>query len=298
MDYKHYCQVLGIDEPLTIDILKRHYRMSALQYHPDKNKDPGSAAKFHEISEAYEYLLTHLNHGSPDSENGSYKNMLASFLETLLSSIGASPFVDSIIQKILLMITNTCENQAILILEKLDKRILVHIIEILSNYGEVLHLSKEFLEQIRQILIDKINRDECIVLNPFIDDLLENNLYKLVENGRTYMIPLWHHELVYDNSGCDLYVKCSPILPENMEIDDDNNLHIWLKYKLCDVFEQTSVIIEVGSRRVEFDGTQLRLMKNQLLVLKRCGISRIDVDEIYNVSRTGDLILHVELSMD
>jgi hypothetical protein len=112
------------------------------------------------------------------------------------------------------------------------------------------------------------------------------------------MIPLWHHELVYDNSGCDLYVKCSPILPENMEIDDDNNLHIWIKYAVSDVFEQTSVILDVGSRRVEFDGTQLRLLKNQLLVLKRCGISRIDVDEIYNISRTGDLILHVELLLD
>jgi len=51
-----YYKVLGVSRKATVKEIKKAYRQLSLQYHPDKNKDPGAADKFAEISRAYEVL--------------------------------------------------------------------------------------------------------------------------------------------------------------------------------------------------------------------------------------------------
>lgn len=53
---RDYYEVLGVDRTATRDQIKHAYRRLALQFHPDKNKDPGAAAKFRELAEAYAVL--------------------------------------------------------------------------------------------------------------------------------------------------------------------------------------------------------------------------------------------------
>lgn len=53
---RDYYDVLGVDRTATRDQIKHAYRQLALKYHPDKNKDPGAAAKFRELAEAYAVL--------------------------------------------------------------------------------------------------------------------------------------------------------------------------------------------------------------------------------------------------
>ncbi len=56
MAKRDYYEVLGIDKSATADQIKQAYRKLAMQYHPDRNKDPGASDKFKEISEAYAVL--------------------------------------------------------------------------------------------------------------------------------------------------------------------------------------------------------------------------------------------------
>ncbi len=56
MEKRDYYDVLGVQKGAGKDDIKAAYRKLALQYHPDRNKDPGASEKFKEISEAYAVL--------------------------------------------------------------------------------------------------------------------------------------------------------------------------------------------------------------------------------------------------
>jgi molecular chaperone DnaJ len=56
MDKRDYYTVLGVAKNASKEDLKSAYRKLALQYHPDRNKEPDSEEKFKELSEAYAVL--------------------------------------------------------------------------------------------------------------------------------------------------------------------------------------------------------------------------------------------------
>lgn len=53
---RDYYEVLGVPRSATEEDVKRAFRKLAFQYHPDHNKEDGSADKFKEVNEAYEVL--------------------------------------------------------------------------------------------------------------------------------------------------------------------------------------------------------------------------------------------------
>lgn len=53
---RDYYEVLGLSKQATTDEIKRAFRRLAMQYHPDRNKEPGAESKFKEVNEAYEVL--------------------------------------------------------------------------------------------------------------------------------------------------------------------------------------------------------------------------------------------------
>jgi len=279
---------------LSDDIIKKHYRLKALQYHPDKNSDPGAGDRFLEIKEAYDYLLNHgvAMAGSLDpDECSSYSSILKIFLKGVWKGEKNSALFSVIIENIV----GCCEAKILEVLEKLDNDTLIKIHDVFSKYKTAFHYSEGFLKYVEQVLSNKIKNDNCIILNPSIDDLFDCNLYKITENGRTYIIPLWHHELVYDNSGCDLYVRCNPILVDNISIDSENNIHYFAKYSIADIFCLETIEIRVGLRRFSIFVSELCIKPLQIIVLHGCGIPRICNDNVYNVSKRGDIHVYVEL---
>jgi hypothetical protein len=59
----HY-STLRLTPQCTVDEIKNAYRRLALEFHPDRNKEAGSADKFMKVRSAYEYCMK-LNGAQP-----------------------------------------------------------------------------------------------------------------------------------------------------------------------------------------------------------------------------------------
>ncbi len=54
---RDYYEVLGISKDASEEDIRKSFRKKALDYHPDRNKDPDAEQKFKEVNEAYQILM-------------------------------------------------------------------------------------------------------------------------------------------------------------------------------------------------------------------------------------------------
>jgi len=282
--------------------------MMALLYHPDKNPATDAQERFQNIHSAYEYLMNYLKHGgceydaetenddiekeSEDEFSYAYKDILIQFLRGISES-GLE--TNTIFYNVIHKITEKCEEKSLELLGKLNKDLLLKTYDILYKYSSIFRISADFVLKVQTIVEDRMKHDKCIILNPTLEDLFAKNIYKLVVGEQTLLIPLWHHELVYEIGGADLYVKCIPILPDDYTIDSENNLIIELQYNICDLLDMENIKIMVSDRKFIVPMEELRIIRRQKLCMTGAGIPRIVGGDIYNINRLGDIILDIQL---
>jgi hypothetical protein len=166
------------------------------------------------------------------------------------------------------------------------------------------------LEFVSSLIKGKYENDRVFILNPSIIDLMENNIFKLYVDDQLYLVPLWHDELYFDSlSGSDIIVLCNPDLPANMELDEDNNLHVSLDIEgqhLLDLikndinFAQGSqqdcfVSLLIGKREFRIPLNKLHIKKEQIYKLVKQGISQVLEKDIYNISCKADIIVKIRI---
>ena len=61
-----YYETLGVGRDASQDEIKRAFRRLAMEFHPDRNSEPGAEARFKEINEAYEVLSDPEKRGTYD----------------------------------------------------------------------------------------------------------------------------------------------------------------------------------------------------------------------------------------
>uniref|UniRef100_A0A6C0ERP7 J domain-containing protein n=1 Tax=viral metagenome TaxID=1070528 RepID=A0A6C0ERP7_9ZZZZ len=314
MDYKLAFKILEIEisdvdyKDISLEYLKKKYHKLALQNHPDKNGNTTeSTEKFKQINEAYEYLkneLMHLNNDNLNNDNDTERvfessTLYMDILQIFMKKIFQGKYND-IISKIIIDIVNS--NYAKIsfkIFEDLDKESVLRIFTFLSKYRYTLHLSQQVIERVREILLQKYDNVLVYKLNPGINDLLNNNIYKLYVEEQLYLVPLWYNEIYFDASGFEILVICEPELSENIKIDDDNNIFIEININLCNqlpelIKNDNNIDIPIGEKLFSIPICNLYMKKEQHYRIKNQGLTKIKND-MYDISEKGDIIVKITL---
>lgn len=283
--------------------IKTQYRRMALKYHPDKNSDPGATDRFLKITEAYAFLCDYYDSHEVSSRSIhtlSYSELLREFIASLFQEknpLRENKYIVYFFHNFVEKITSICEDRSIDFIRKINKPMLIKLYEMLYNYRDVLRVTDAFILKVKEVIDEKTKDDLCVILNPNIEDLLDQQLYKLHHNNQVFVIPLWHHELVYDLSGSDFYVKCYPILPDHISIDENNNIMVEMTCDVRTVLLQGGVRVDLApGYGFNILGSELQLVPEQTVVLKGLGIPRINGENIYDVQKTSDIVVDLYLT--
>jgi hypothetical protein len=310
MDIKIAMEILEIEQS-EIKYLKKKYHKMALQFHPDKNGNTiESKEKFQKINEAYNLLkreMDIINEFSNESENekedadifhfsntGGYVQLLNTFIDSIVKG-KCTQFISTIIKDIV----SGYKDISIKLFEDLDKEKSMMVYDFILKYKHILHISEETTNKVRNIILEKFKDMQIYVLNPCLTDLFNNNIYKLDVNNKLYYVPLWHSELYFDSDSDsengDLIVKCNPELPENISIDENNNLVVEVKILFTfSLLLQKMITVKVGERLFDIPIDTLLCRKNQTHILKKQGISQIIENDIYNIEKKADIIIKIK----
>ena len=308
MDIKIAMEILEIEQS-EIKYFKKKYHKMALQFHPDKNGNTiESKEKFQKINEAYNLLkreMDIINESENDdndddddngnmfhfSNTGGYVQLLNTFIDSIVKG-NCTQFISTIIKDIV----SGYKDISIKLFEDLDKEKSMMVYDFILKYKHILHISEETTNKVRNIILEKFKDMQIYVLNPCISDLFNNNIYKLDINNKMYYVPLWHSELYFDSDSenGDLIVKCNPELPENISIDENNNLVVEVKILFTfSLLLQQLITVKVGERLFDIPIDTLLCRKNQTHILKKQGISQIIENDIYNIEKKADIIIKI-----
>jgi hypothetical protein len=284
MDYNKACNILNLKPHFTHSELRKNYHILALQYHPDKNENENASEIFKQIVEAYNYLNEFSNKNiNRESNNDNIEITYAKLIADFINIISTSDI------QLLEIFKNDCLEYSLSIINSLDKSILLILSNYINIFYRIFNISKESLETIVNTIKNRLKKTNVYILNPSLKNIKNNEVYCLEHEGETIYIPLWHRELIYN----DITIKCIPDLPENIEIDDDNNIHYKVFIDNAKLFEKATIDIDLCGDNYSVPIEKLYIKHYQTYILKECGISQINSTNILDIDKKTDIVVHI-----
>ncbi len=318
--------------PSSIKELNKRYHLLALKHHPDKagcgdGAIEATTERFKEINDAHKRVKEYFYSSDTDdiqhNETG-YDSILQLFIQTILVKMSATATagVDaSAIQSLIHLIITKGIQSGIAMFRNMEKHSCITIYELLSKNQDLFGISREMMDELSRIVEEKTGEDIVVRLNPSLLDMLLDRVYILQENGHSYYIPLWHSELHFKNTAAapgatgdaierEVIVLCDPELPENVDIDDDNQLFISLDVDIRELFIKQVIPVYINDE-VKSHGfvyylhardVNLRSSTRQCVLLHGIGgIARCNTlssSDIYNVGLRANVYANIRLTLE
>ena len=294
MDVSEAFQILQLHDTsatdITVESVKRSYHKLALKYHPDKNGNtPESTQRFQELNQAYTVVMDVVSSDSSSIPHAgtdfNYFDILTQFMKSMFKGSGVD---ESLYVKIKELVLN-CQGASLRLFDNIDRETSLTIYQFLCGYKSFLHVSDETLEKVKAIIQAKFNELSIYTIEPTLDDLMKDNLYKLKLDDETFLVPLWHREMYFekkknvaegnDAQGSEveeILVLCNPKLPEGYEIDEENRLVVPMEVKFTtDLLDREDIRLTVCSREFSIPMSQVLIKKTQTIRIRRSGILKI-----------------------
>ena len=289
MNTKKACEILNLNiNNLTNKNIKKAYYKLALKWHPDKNKNINSNQIFNEIVDAYNFLNINYNKNNNFNTNISYEVLLSKF--TLFTGIDITN--NDNIYNILNEIT---KNITMKTFENLEKDNILNVYNFIQKYYNIIGINNDILESINKIVKEKISIDDIIILNPNIDNLLSNDIYKLNYNNQDIYVPLWHKELEFELYNKSIIVRCIPELSDNIYIDNNNSIYIDISLSISELFNKECFKINIGKKVFEVSVEKLCLKKKQIITLYNMGLPIINTKNFFSTIKKSNIYLNITL---
>ena len=165
-------------------------------------------------------------------------------------------------------------------------------IDILDKLLDFIHTYKEFIPQyvkLSELIEERINQKTIILcLNPSLNDLFNQKIYIYKNN----YFPLWHREIIRTTFDEKIIVKCTPELPSNMILDENNTLHITVHDTVQNVFINKGIIVDAF---IFIPADMIRIKPIQTCTLKN-GIPQIDKLDLHN-EFLSDIVINIHLTI-
>lgn len=283
---------------LTQIELKRNYHVLALNNHPDKNNDINANRIFQEIEEAYSFLkniIDNNKYNDYENDNSStntsdieYTELIISFVDILSKTMNTEEIN---------IFHDKCIEYSNKLLDQLLDKVNINVLEDLYCFiNNNTYFSDKISNNIKNIIINKLKFYNIYIINPTLDNLLNSEIFKLEISNNSInniiYVPLWHNEMIYEKN----IIKIQPKLPNNITIDDNNNIHI----KYINNFENLIAMIKIDIsylliHNYKIPINELKFKKNQIYKLKNLGMPIVNNCDILDNKRKSDIYIHINL---
>ena len=138
----------------------------------------------------------------------------------------------------------------------------------------------EYIKKIFRALLFYFN--PVYELTPTLKHLMNHEVYFFKEYF--LLVPLWHNYIIFNK----IHVIITPIIPDNIYIDNDNNIHVNIDTNI-----NTPIDFEIGG--ISFSIQPIQYINKNIIELKGKGIPRINLYDVYDFSILSDVIVHINL---
>jgi hypothetical protein len=292
MIFDEATSILNIPSNFTHQELKKAYYKAALKSHPDKCDLENADEMFKKVNDAYIFLSNHRGFDDTCVPENNYLFLIKKFIKLIVPNLNMD---DTILTETLKMSFSNLKSFSFKLLKNVNRNDLIKLYGFIIKNREFITFNKITIDRLLETIKRNINIDNIIILNPSIDDLLNDNVYKLDIDNTELLVPLWHDEIEFDISDTKILIKNIPELNDNITIDNCNNIIIKLTrevYKLlCGDIE-----VVLGEKIFKIPPNELKIIKNQKYLKQSNGMLRIDENDLFNTIERGDIIFDITLT--